>query len=141
MVPLTDTVLHNDGLTIPRVDCRVYYGNTLQKEIKLFVFGGSATPCASPPLFRPSLFPIIILFVHHPANRDDRHLFALAMVSGFSAAWQFSQRERLFFCYGSNSSPNYLNVSTVPDLALVQRLRRGHQRRKVTSKRGSGKAG
>jgi hypothetical protein len=29
--------------------------------------------------------------VHHPLNWDDRHLLACAMVSDFSAAWQFFQ--------------------------------------------------
>jgi hypothetical protein len=43
--------------------------------------------------------------VHYPVNRDDRHLLAHAMVSDFSVARQFSQREQLFFCYGSKSMP------------------------------------
>jgi hypothetical protein len=46
-----------------------------------------------------------IFLVHHPVNRDDRHLLALAMASDFTVALQYSQREQLFFCYGSNSTP------------------------------------
>jgi hypothetical protein len=46
--------------------------------------------------------------VHHCVNRDDRHLLAHAMASGFTVAWQYSQREQLFFCYGSNSMPDFL---------------------------------
>jgi hypothetical protein len=65
---------------------------------------GSATPCAFPPPW-PSIFSHYSFFVHHPVNRDDRHLLALAMASGFSVTRQFSQREKLVFRYGSNSKP------------------------------------
>jgi hypothetical protein len=60
--------------------------------ISYFFFGGgeegSATPCASPPPC-PSIFSNYSFWVHHPVNRDDRHLLAFAMASDFSAAWQF----------------------------------------------------
>jgi hypothetical protein len=36
---------------------------------------------------------------------DDPHLLEHAMASDFSVEWQFSQREQLFFCYVSNSTP------------------------------------
>jgi hypothetical protein len=40
--------------------------------------------------------------VHHPVHRD---LLAHAMASDFTVAWQYSQREQLFFHYASNSLP------------------------------------
>jgi nitrate reductase NapE component len=54
-------------------------------------FLGSATPC----VFSSSLalhFFHYSFSVHHPVNRDDRHLRAHAMASDFSVACQFSQR-------------------------------------------------
>jgi hypothetical protein len=54
-------------------------------------FFGSATPCASPPP-RPSYS----FIVHHPVNRDDRHLLARAMASDFTVTWQYSQIEHFF---------------------------------------------
>jgi hypothetical protein len=35
--------------------------------------------------------------VHHPVNRDDRHLRAHAMAPDITVAWQFSQTEQLVF--------------------------------------------
>jgi hypothetical protein len=45
----------------------------------------------SPPFFR------LFFRVHRPVDRDDWHLLAHAMASDFSVAWQFSQREQLYF--------------------------------------------
>jgi hypothetical protein len=61
-----------------------------------FLFCGSATPCASPPS-RPSIFSNYSFWVHHPANRDDRHLLAHAMVSDFLVAWQFLSKRTIGF--------------------------------------------
>jgi hypothetical protein len=59
------------------------------------VLGGvSAIPCAFPPP-RPSIFSDYSFLVYHPVNRDDRHLLAHAMASGFTVAWYYSQREQL----------------------------------------------
>jgi hypothetical protein len=52
-------------------------------------FGGSATPCASPPPPRPSIFSNYSFGVHHLVNRDDRQLLAYAMASDFSVIWRF----------------------------------------------------
>jgi hypothetical protein len=101
------------------------------------VWGGegvSGTSYASPPPC-PSIFSNYSLIVHHPVNRDDRHLLAHAMASNFTVAWQYSvlllvwaaggtalpqilryglafrwtpdyfQREQSIFCYGLNSTP------------------------------------
>jgi hypothetical protein len=53
-------------------------------------FGGSATPCASPPPPRPTIFSYYSFWIHHPVNRDDRHLLAHAMASVFSVIWEAS---------------------------------------------------
>jgi hypothetical protein len=53
-------------------------------------------------LLGPSFFSNYSFLVHHPFNQDHKHLIAFAMASGFSVAWQFSQREQMFFHYGSN---------------------------------------
>jgi hypothetical protein len=96
--------------------------------------GVSGTSYASPPPC-PSIFSNYSLIVHHPVNRDDRHLLAHAMASNFTVAWQYSvlllvwaaggtalpqilryglafrwtpdyfQREQSIFCYGLNSTP------------------------------------
>jgi hypothetical protein len=58
-----------------------------------FFGGGAATPCASPPPW-PSIFSDYSFLVHHPANRNDRHILAHAMTSDFTVAWQHSQREQ-----------------------------------------------
>jgi hypothetical protein len=53
-----------------------------------YVFlGGSVAPCACPPP-RPSIFFDYSFHVHHPVNREDRHLLSHAMASDFSVAWQ-----------------------------------------------------
>jgi hypothetical protein len=59
-------------------------------------FGGSATPCASPPP-RPSIFSDYSFGVHHPVNRNVRHLLARAMASDFSFAWQFLSKKTISF--------------------------------------------
>jgi hypothetical protein len=57
----------------------------------------------------------IFFRVHHLVNLDDRHLLAHAMTSDFQPHGSFSQREQLFFHYGSNSTPyelHYIYVRT-----------------------------
>jgi hypothetical protein len=48
-------------------------------------------------LLGPPFFPIILFFVRHPVNWDDRHLLANSMASDFTVSCQYSQREQLFF--------------------------------------------
>jgi hypothetical protein len=43
--------------------------------------------------------------IHHLVNQDDRHLLAHAMASDFSVAWEFSQREQLFFAMDQTQRP------------------------------------
>jgi hypothetical protein len=64
--------------------------------------------------------------VHHPVNRDDRHLLAHAMASEFTVTWQFSQREQLFVFVTDQTSRSYLmalwktkSTSDPPFMALV----------------------
>jgi hypothetical protein len=54
------------------------------------------TPCASPPP-RPSIFPIILFWVHHLANWVDRQLLAHAMASEHSVAWQCLSKRTIVF--------------------------------------------
>jgi hypothetical protein len=44
----------------------------------------------------PPSFSDYSLLVHHPVNRDDRHLLAHAMASDFTVTWQYSQREHMW---------------------------------------------
>jgi hypothetical protein len=84
-------------------------------------FGGSATPCASPPRW-PSIFSDHSFWIHHPVHQDDRHLLAHAVASDFSATWQFLSKRTI----GNN--PPILNVpssllkanaqSTLPQVSL-----------------------
>jgi hypothetical protein len=71
-------------------------------------FGGASGPlCLSSSALHFSYYSFL---VHHPVNQDDRHLLACAMASDSTVAWQFSQREQLFF-YGlfyGNSTPEIL---------------------------------
>jgi hypothetical protein len=67
-------------------------------------FGGQQ-PLVPFLLLSPPFFPIVIFWVHHPANPDDQHLLPHAMASGFSVASSISKREQLVFHYGSNSMP------------------------------------
>jgi hypothetical protein len=65
-----------------------------------FIWGagpGSATPCASPPPPRPSIFPDYSFWVHLPVNWDDWHLLAHAMASDFSVAWKFLSKTTIGF--------------------------------------------
>jgi hypothetical protein len=55
-------------------------------------------------LLSPPFFSDYSFLVHHPVNWDDQHPLAHAMASDFTVARQFSQREQLFFRYGSNST-------------------------------------
>jgi hypothetical protein len=57
----------------------------------LFIYFGSATPCASPPP-RPS-----ILFWLLIVNRDDWNLLAHAMASDFSVTWQCLSKRTIGF--------------------------------------------
>jgi hypothetical protein len=59
-------------------------------------FSLSATPFAFPPP-RPSIFFNYSFWVHHPVNRDDRHLLAHAMASDFSVTWQCLSKRAIFF--------------------------------------------
>jgi hypothetical protein len=63
----------------------------------------------------------LFFLVHHLDNRDDQHLLAHAMASDFSVAWQCSQREQLFFRYGSNATPR----TTTLNLPVFQIYRAG----------------
>jgi hypothetical protein len=61
----------------------------------------SATLCASTSP-RPSIFSYFSFWFHHPANGDDRHLHAHAlMASDISVTWQFLSKRTNVFCYGS----------------------------------------
>jgi hypothetical protein len=64
--------------------------------LKALFFFGSVTPCASPPL-RPFIFSSHSFLVHHPVNRDDRHLLSHAMASDFTVAWQCSSKRTICF--------------------------------------------
>jgi hypothetical protein len=88
------------GVEIPNVEGRAGMATILVKVgllSQLFIFlvsffVGSATPCASLTPRPSSFFPIIFFLVHHPVNRDDRHLLAHAMASDFTVAWHFLVR-------------------------------------------------
>jgi hypothetical protein len=73
-------------------------------------FFWSANPCASP-LPQPAILIFFQLFffrIHHPVNRDDRHLLAHAMTSDFSKSHgSSSQKGQLVFHYRSNSMPEF----------------------------------
>jgi hypothetical protein len=62
------------------------------------VFGGWGV---SDPLYLSSssalLFSDYSFWVHHPVNRDDRHLLAHAMASDFSVAWQCLSKRTIVF--------------------------------------------
>jgi hypothetical protein len=59
------------------------------------LFGGSATPCASPPP-QPTIFSNYSILAYRPVNRDDWHLFAHPVTSDFTVHGSFSHREQLF---------------------------------------------
>jgi hypothetical protein len=58
-------------------------------------------------LLGPPFFPNYSFLVN-PVNLDDRHVLAPTMASDFTVTWQYSQREQLFFLYGSNSRGPFL---------------------------------
>jgi hypothetical protein len=61
-------------------------------------------------------FPDYSFGVYHPFNWVD---LAHAMASDFSVAWQFlSKRTIVFFCYGSNSTPQWNHFFFVKNAAV-----------------------
>jgi hypothetical protein len=54
----------------------------------------------------PSIFFSYYFLVHHPVNRDDRHLFAHAMASDFSVAWQFLNKNHSFHLHCRSTHQN-----------------------------------
>jgi hypothetical protein len=72
------------------------------------LFGGSATPCASPPPTWLPIFSDYSFWVHNPFNQDDRHLLAHAMASDFSVPGQcLSKRTIGFFVTDQTPRFNY----------------------------------
>jgi hypothetical protein len=62
----------------------------------------------------------LFFLVHHLVNWDDQHLLAHAMASDFSVAWQcLSKRTIVFFCYGSNSMPEWSELFKVVIISYI----------------------
>jgi hypothetical protein len=70
---------------------RHHFESTWRTGEIVFLGGG-----ASPPPWH-YIFSNYSFLVPHPVNRDDQYLLARAMASDFTVAWQFSQRDQLFF--------------------------------------------
>jgi Fe-S-cluster containining protein len=74
-------------------------------------FGGSTTPCASPPPW-PSIFSDYSFWIHNLANWDDRHLLAHAMASDFSVPWQCLLKRTIgFFVTDQTPCPFLVSLS------------------------------
>jgi hypothetical protein len=59
-------------------------------EAKGVAGGGISNPLCPP-------FSDYSFWVHHPVNRDDRHILAHAMASDFSVAWQYLSKRTIVF--------------------------------------------
>jgi hypothetical protein len=86
------------------------YG-ALMLNNKLHIFSGgtgwgSLQPLVPLLLLRPSFFPIILFLPYTLLTGTTSSSLYKEMASDFSVACQFSQREQLFFHYGSNSMSN-----------------------------------
>jgi hypothetical protein len=75
-----------------------FFRETSGHPVHKSFFVGSATPCASPPLW-PSIFSDYSFWAYHPVNQDDRHLLAHAMASDFSVAWQLLSERTIGFLF------------------------------------------
>jgi hypothetical protein len=67
-----------------------------------FLGGGVSNPLCFSSSLALHFFWIFFFCVHHPANRDDRHVLAHAMASDFSVARQFLSKRIIGFSLGIN---------------------------------------
>jgi hypothetical protein len=88
-------------------------------NIYIYIYIWSPTPCASPPP-RPSIFPIILFGSTTLLTRMTDNSLHMQWPLTSQSHGSVSQREQLFFCYGSNSTPNAGNIYLYFDLSIQQ---------------------